>query len=82
MITFDWQAGYENSLTLPKSSPVAKSFESPLREQLFTSVPSAPSDHIPIVSKDMIHVWVAHSTSLNVDGCGICRQTPGFPAKF
>jgi hypothetical protein len=64
-LTFGFDAGYVNSLTLPKSSPVASKVLSGLRFTTLMSVPSAPSGQIPIVSKDTEHDDVAHSTSRN-----------------
>lgn len=64
-ITFGLLAGNVNSLTFPKSSPVASNVLSWLRLATFTSVPSAPSGHIPIVSNDKVQVCDAHSVSRN-----------------
>jgi hypothetical protein len=81
-ITFGFDAGYVNNLTFPKSSPVAMSVLSGFRLTTFTSVPSAPSGQIPIVSKEIVHEFVAHSTSRNDELFVIWRQRFGFPAKM
>ena len=63
--TFGFEAGYANNFTFPKSSPVAMRVFSGFRLTTFTSVPSAPSGQIPIVSNDNVHEFEAHSTSRN-----------------
>lgn len=82
LITFGLLAGNVNNLTFPKSSPVASNVLSRLRLATFTSVPSAPSGQIPIVSNDRVQVCDAHSVSRNDELLVTCRQRFGFPKNI
>ena len=48
IFTLGVAAGYENKLTLPKSSPVARTFLLLDLPTVLTSVPSLPSGQIPV----------------------------------
>mmetsp|Transcript_17851 Transcript_17851/g.51170 ORF Transcript_17851/g.51170 Transcript_17851/m.51170 type:complete len:262 (+) Transcript_17851:385-1170(+) len=57
------RTGYLKRLTRPKSSPLASSCRSLLRETLLMSVPSANLGQMPMTSKPRVDVNVSHSMS-------------------
>lgn len=79
--TFGCLTGYEYSFTLPKSSPVAISLDPLDRSQALTSVPSAPSGHIPMVENVKTQELVAQTVSLSWELWGTWRQTFTFPKE-
>ena len=78
-ITLGCVTGYEYSLILPKSSPVATYLKLLDLAQVLRSVPSIVSGQTPIVLKERRHDWLAHSTSRMDEEFVICRQMEAFP---
>lgn len=78
-LTFGCVAGYKNSLTFPKSSPLAINVLSKFLQTALISVPSACSGHMPIVWNERLQFCVAHLISLVTDDDVIWRHNVGFP---
>ena len=64
-LAFSTGHGYLNNLTIPKSSPVAKTVPSGALSQALISVPSAHGGNIPYTGHPRVHVHVYQTSSLS-----------------